>query len=150
MFMFSNINNLHIVLLVTLMFAAIGCVKQNNNPMNDGSHKLLYESLDNDDIIWGANHFGITPDLVMNYQKRIEDSELYSNEILLKALFDEDKWIAAHVMLTFKLMNKESIPFDGSHWNGLKVDLFADGTVIIDKDQRVKIEQYWFEKLKIR
>ena len=149
MIMFSNINNICIVLLVTLMFAPIGCVKQNNDFMNDESLKLLYESLDNDNIIWDHNYAGMMPISILgNYKKWEKDSKLYSNELLLKALFDKNKWIAAHVMLTIKLMEKESIPLDGSHWNGLKVRLLGGGAVIIDKDQRVKIQKYWVEKLK--
>jgi hypothetical protein len=59
---------------------------------------------------------------------------------LIQALGDEKHFVAAHVLLTqLTGVTFESAPT----WNGLAVDIGADGAVTIDPAQRASLKQRW-------
>jgi hypothetical protein len=84
---------------------------------------------------------------------------------LVKALEDKNRYIAAHTLLTLLTgysielptggidpLTGEALP--GSHFgekfNGLRVDIFADGRVVIPENQQGKLILKWGEWRKLK
>ena len=67
------------------------------------------------------------------------DAEAVITE-LITALSDVNRFVAAHVLLT-SLSHVEYSAFPS--WNGLQVDIQADGNAIIDSEQRHELARRW-------
>jgi hypothetical protein len=67
---------------------------------------------------------------------------------LLEALDDPNRWVAAHVLLTMRHTEHyaASKSIEG-RWNGLAVELMADGSSHIDEKQQAAIRTFWRSRL---
>jgi hypothetical protein len=63
---------------------------------------------------------------------------------LIAALGDESRFVAAHVLLT--QLQRGSHPVSAAEWNHLRVELHADGRVVIPSGQREQIQKLWTQK----
>ena len=93
----------------------------------------------NHHIKWDGNYFGLTPFIISPKMNELVDNKEMTPH-LIEALKDHEKFIAAHVLLTFlyKLRYK-TFP----EWNGLSVNVKQDGTIEIDHKQRKELYRRW-------
>jgi hypothetical protein len=98
------------------------------------------EELSNADVEWEADFVGRAPTLTGEAARRLAELGEQAIPELLRALSDPGRFAAAHVLLT-RLSGVEYQAYP--EWNGLKVDIAADGTVTIDPDQRLDLAKRW-------
>ncbi|WP_394825662.1 hypothetical protein [Pendulispora albinea] len=96
-------------------------------------------ALSNHHVIWDGNSFGLTPTLTAEAAKSLSE---WGDALpaLVAALSDPDRFVAAHVLLT-QLSGVEHGTFP--LWNGLAVELRADGTTVIHPEQRFELARRW-------
>jgi|KBSMisStandDraft_5_1062788.scaffolds.fasta_scaffold2285425_1 hypothetical protein len=95
--------------------------------------------LNNDAVRWSGTRFGLLPTLSQEAEAIVSEGEAVV-PTLLNALADADRFVSAHVLLT-KISGVEYETFPS--WNGLEVDIAADGTVTIDSEQRFELARRW-------
>ena len=97
--------------------------------------------LSNSDVEWHGTAEGLNAALATARAKRLAkaDAEAVITE-LITALSDVNRFVAAHVLLT-SLSHVEYSAFPS--WNGLQVDIQADGHAIIDSEQRHELARRW-------
>jgi hypothetical protein len=108
-----------------------------------GSLAFEVASLRNSDVEWDGNYFGLWPQAATARAKRIEAAGVDAIPHLRRALRDPERYVAAHVLLCH--VSNRPFQFSASEYNGLAVELFADGRVQIP-DQRAKIVKIWSQK----
>ncbi len=107
-----------------------------------GSPLLLVSSLRNNQIEWTGNIAGlwpspgIVPRLVLLRGNACRPH-------LVRALADPSRFAAAHVCLSFLDDGRST---GGSHFNGLAVDLWADGRTVIPPSQKTTLIARWSPK----
>ena len=99
--------------------------------------------LTNDDVAWNGNFLGLQPTIKGSTAKQLLSLGGQASPALRKALSEPGKFAAAHVLLT--QIEKKEYQISASHWNNLKVDLHADGTVDLHPEQIGKIKALWEE-----
>lgn len=118
---------------------AAGCAQE---AMNDGDDPLaLVRELRNSDVRWDGTPFGLMPAVEGDAAKRLMSLGEPAAPVLREALDGPDKFAAAHVLLTF--IEKTQWELSSSHWNGLRVDLYADGTTDLHPEQINEIVAMW-------
>jgi hypothetical protein len=100
----------------------------------------LVEEITNTDVKWNGNYVGLSPILTNDAAKRLIELGEQAIPSVLVALSDPDKFVTAHVILT-QVSKVEYQAFPA--WNGLVVDVAADGSVNIDPDQRLDLVRRW-------
>jgi len=98
-------------------------------------------ALRNTDVSWNGTWLGLWPDL-SDRAARLQASGAAVIPLLREALQDEEQYVAAHVLLTW--LTNEPFCLSGSRYNGLSVELYADGRTVIF-DQRTSIQRLWNE-----
>jgi hypothetical protein len=75
----------------------------------------------------------------------LQDIQEDINPLLIDALVIKDKFVAAHVLLTFRT----SLPFaaKAGDWNGLKVEIGENGIASFDGNNLQELQEYWRGKL---
>ncbi|GAA1857149.1 hypothetical protein [Myceligenerans crystallogenes] len=87
-------------------------------------------------VTWSAHAFGLTPALPA-VDDTLRQADVGS---LLGLLDDPDRFVTGHVLLTWASgVRHEAFPT----WNGLAVDIRADGSVDIDPAQREDLRRRW-------
>lgn len=100
----------------------------------------LVEGLSNADIVWDATLAGLTPTLGSPGSGRLLQLGRPAARRLVAAMSDPDRFVAAHVILTLASgMPTSTFP----DWNGLVVEIDADGQVRIDPEQRFAMARRW-------
>lgn len=100
----------------------------------------LIQNISNDDIRWDANFAGLAPTVTGDAATHLPEIGENAVAELLIALSDPEKFVSAHVLLTQMTgMEHEVFPT----WNGLTVDIQADGTVDIPSGQRSVLANRW-------
>ena len=107
--------------------------------------------ISNNGIKWDGTDVGLWPWIVGADEQWLLDTPLDPKCLLLQALDDPGKWVAAHVLLTkrWSLETGKSFSLGVEAYNGLRVMLFGDGSVQIDPSQRPKIRKQWLDALKV-
>ncbi|MBI5656239.1 MAG: hypothetical protein HZC44_05230 [Geobacter sp.] len=102
--------------------------------------KLSVAGLSNADVRWHGTRAGFTPE--MTGEKAMAVAGMGDQVVpqLLALLDDEQAFIAAHVLLT-RISGVEYQPFP--LWNGLALNIAADGTVTVDPAQRFVLARRW-------
>jgi hypothetical protein len=95
--------------------------------------------LSNNQVSWEGSPIGLAPTLTGDAAQKLAEKR-EAIPALVAALSDPDRFVAAHVLLT-RLSGVEHSAFPA--WNGLAVDLRADGTVDIDPAQRFTLARRW-------
>ncbi len=100
----------------------------------------LINKLSNADIQWDADFVGLSPTLKGNTAKRLMELGDQAISDLVEVLSDPGKFVTAHVILTqLSRVDYQTCPA----WNGLVVDIAADGSTNIDPDQRLNLARRW-------
>lgn len=147
------------VILVLASFAACALEK----PLKDTSRLEL--SISNSDVRWDGSYVGLLPQF-SGAAKEILDNRAVDFKELVKALGDKRRFIAAHALLTMLTGHVIESPTGGgidpvtgnilsgtefgAKFNGLRVDLFADGRVVIPENQQAGLIKKWNESLRRR
>lgn len=93
----------------------------------------------NDSVAWDGTRIGLIARLAEEAERLTEGGEA-SMDMLFDALDDPERFVTAHVLLTrITGITFEAFP----DWNGLSVELTADGQVRIDPDQRHNLARRW-------
>ena len=129
--------------LITLMLVnLIGCASRKTSE----NRSALVENIRNSDIRWGGNIVGLDPH-VSGVSKQILDDPKPHFADLIKALKDEQRFVAAHVLLS---MRSGPFKLSAEQFNGLWVELLANGTVVIPPNQQANLIEKWNEWLKAK
>src|SRR5580765_1977320 len=75
----------------------------------------------NSDIRWDGTYLGLQPRIIGASAKVLREPASTVQVSLIAALGDENRFVAAHVLLC--KINKVISPIDASTWNGLRVEL---------------------------
>jgi len=101
----------------------------------------LVAMLTNSDVKWDGNTLGLSPSIEGKPARQLLGLGRKASPVLRKALSDPGKFAAAHVLLT--RIETTEYKVSASHWNKLKVDLNADGTVNLHPEQIDNIKTMW-------
>lgn len=91
-------------------------------------------------VVWEGTDLGLLP--VLTAEDEAAAAELDDGDVpaLLHALDDADTFVKAHVLLTRVTgVLSETSPT----WNGLAVDIAADGSAHVDPAQRSVVAERW-------
>ncbi len=96
-------------------------------------------------MIWDGNFAGLMPKTLNKATLALRDSQEPIEPLLLQALLDKDRYVAAHVLLTFRTRGNYSISADS--WNGLQVQLIANQDTTYEGNDLEALHQQWTESL---
>jgi hypothetical protein len=96
-------------------------------------------TLANDDVTWDANALGLAPRVMSESARHLLDQGEAAIPALLDALDDPTKFVLSHVLLTLAT----GVRYDLNPWNGLDVDMRADGSARIDPSQQTVLARRW-------
>jgi hypothetical protein len=99
----------------------------------------LIERLNNADIRWDGTFIGLVPTIVSDPARQLVASGEIAIPHLVRALEDESKFVAAHVLLTLL----SAVEYHTTPWNGLDVDLSTDSQARFDVRQRFELARRW-------
>lgn len=99
----------------------------------------LVDRLSNAGVRWDGTYFGLVPTIESDAARQLLASGALAIPQLVDALEDESRFVAAHVLLTML----SGVEHQTAPWNGLDVDLSADGEVRIDPRQRFELARRW-------
>jgi len=129
------------VMLLTLLL--ITSCQSKVSPVSKDTQQLIL-NMRNSDVQWDGTFIGLLPNFqgpTLALQKIDEPIE----PLLVAALLDEERYVAAHVLLTDR--TNGSWTDTAEYWNGLRVHLYADGSVSYEGNDRNELHQYWIKKL---
>lgn len=95
--------------------------------------------LHNDNVKWDGTYVGLLPSLAGVQLSSFMAAGDAAIPLLIEALHDPNQFVAAHVLLT----QLSGVVHATAPWNGLCVELNANGTVQIDTDQRFDLARRW-------
>lgn len=103
--------------------------------------------ISNGGIRWDGNDIGVWPWIEGANEQWVLNTPLDPKPLLLDALEDPKRWVAAHVLLTkrWSLETGQSYKCGAEAYNDLRVSLFADGSVTIEASEQAKIRKKWHD-----
>lgn len=126
----------HFFVVALALFLA-GCVGQQTH---DDAF-LLVSKINNADVQWDGNLFGLKPTLTGPTQKLAIRHDNKTIPVLMDALKDENRFVAAHVLLSgFSGFSGQG---DEAFWNGLHITLLPNGQVSIHAGQQAALLRQW-------
>ncbi len=152
-----NKSTLRILVLILLAIVIVGIFAMisnrgkfnvtvsSGNRMSQETLQLLND-MKNDDVIWSGTYVGLLPTELTGASLLLLDVQEDINPLLIDALVDEDKFVAAHVLLTSRTSILIAAPRRGQ-WNGLSVELDSETGVSFDGNNLFELQKYWREKL---
>jgi hypothetical protein len=134
------------ILLVQLLISSCQLSMDNrqSDPVSEDTKQLIL-NMRNEDVIWDGNFVGLMPKTLNGATLALRDSKEPIESLLLEALLDENRYVAAHVLLTLRTGGNYSISADG--WNGLKVQLTAGKGTTYEGNDLEALYQRWIESL---
>ena len=135
-------NLIHWVILALLI-----CACRRDGPAdNSDAKKPAVESaaaIQNDDVKWDGTYTGLVPSLFGASKALRRRTNEQTMALLIDALADKNRYIAAHVLLT-ELSGKRYQTGPNS-WNDLHVSLASDGSVRIPEGEQAFLIRKWSE-----
>ena len=107
------------------------------------SAQALVDRLKNSDIRWDGTLIGLFPRITGEEAHELLALGEEAVPPLIDALDDESKFVAAHVLLT--LLSDDE--YETSPWNGLEIELGADGEPRVDPARRFELAKRWRARL---
>lgn len=95
----------------------------------------------NDDVKWDGTFLGLRPTLGGVSGLLEKHGTKRSIPFLIEALKNKEQFVAAHVILTW--LSGKKFVVDGGSWEGLHVEVYADGTVKIDERDQASLIKKW-------
>lgn len=114
-------------------------------PHESISARSAIAAMSNRDISWNGDYLGLEPHVSGNAAQYLLKAGPEATPLLLKALHDPSKYVAAHVILT--LRNTEALRPSASEWNDLSIELRPDRTVRYDVRQMATLQELWARRL---
>lgn len=105
---------------------------------------VLVFRLSNDDIHWDGTYSGLMPVSFGWPARLILLRGRGCVPRLVRALDDDSRFAAAHVLLSYLLQSSRFL--SGGDWDHLHVDLTADGRTVISTSQKAELKQLWRER----
>jgi hypothetical protein len=133
---------LRVALVVVVLLGVIGAalIIHREDCALDQQPAVLVRCIRNEDVKWDASRVGLLPQISGATAALLETKENIE-PMLLVALQDKDKFVAAHVLLSLR---SPSFPIGGHEaWNGLNVVLFADGRVSYEGNDLTALYKRW-------
>jgi hypothetical protein len=115
----------------------LGCAHH----QRDASSNTLTEKISNADIHWDGNIAGLWPTITGPSKDLLTNSDPRVVRALIGLLTDQNRYIAAHVLLTH--ISEEQFEFTPGHWNGLRVEILADNVIIVRAGQQTRLIEKW-------
>jgi hypothetical protein len=146
--------DIDVVLVLSLLFTVTHCdgahertepeqrtmTKSNSSePAGSADVARMIEHLDNADIRWDGTLVGPVPTIVSDSARLLLAAGDVAIPQLVRALEDESKFVAAHVLLTLL----SAVEYPATPWNGLEVDISPDGQARFDGSQRFELARRW-------
>jgi hypothetical protein len=120
-------------------------ILENSEPISDDKVLDLVLCIRNEDIRWSYTYFGLFPVNTSGATRQLNGTEKEIDSMLLDLLEDEDRYVAAHVLLTFR--SQERFELGTREWNGLYVQL-GDGDIIsYEGNNLAALQRYWRGKV---
>ena len=101
--------------------------------------------ISNADVAWDGTDLGIMPKVTRQGVLDVLASPDCSAPFLVDALLDPNRYVVAHVLLTD--LSNEPWGGDGGAWNGLHVQLYADGRTTFEGNDRQQLHTIWLHQL---
>ena len=155
----KTISRFLILFLLVILIAGIYALKKEiieRNTANIPEYQIsnstlhLLGSMNNDDVTWSGDYIGIYPIEMTGATLLLRDVPEEINPLLIEALLDKDKFIAAHVLLTYRITPTQFpalVPRSVNEWNSLIIQSDANGVLFFDINNMRKLQKYWHEKL---
>lgn len=99
----------------------------------------LVDQISNADIRWNGTFYGLVPTIVSDAARQLLASGAVAIPQLICALEDDSRFVAVHVLLTML----SGVEYHTAPWNGLEIELSAEGEVRIDVRQRFELARRW-------
>jgi hypothetical protein len=96
------------------------------------------------DVSWHGTDLGLMPQMSEADERLAHELDEGDIPVLLDALDRDETFVKAHVLMT-RLTGVEHETFPT--WNGLAVDIGADGSTSVDPSQRPAIADRWRGRL---
>lgn len=103
--------------------------------------RTLVGKIRNEHIKWETDPFGLYVSGMGEAEQQLLRNGPACRPLLVAALADESKYVAAHVLLT--QLSSTNYPTSFYDWNHLRVNLYEDGRVEIPKGQRLILQRLW-------
>ncbi len=132
-----------IIFGTSLMAEKMSLFHFSRNRVSQHTQELI-DNMRNDDVVWRGDFVGIRPREILGATSELQKSTEDITPLLIDALLDENRFVVAHVLLTWRMPT--SYPLSGSEWNGLKVQLHSDGKVTFTGNNLAALHEYWVEK----
>jgi hypothetical protein len=100
----------------------------------------LVMNMRNEDVIWGGTFAGIIPIELVGPTLELRDVSEDINFLLVKALGDPSRFVAAHVLLTFRTSIIDQV--GASQWNGLKVQQWSNGETSFEGNNLMELQVF--------
>jgi len=107
-------------------------------PSDPATIARLVDQLSNADIRWDGTYVGLVPTILSDAGRRLLEIGDGAIPQLLGALEDENRFVAAHMLLT----TLSGVEYHTEPWNGLAIEL-ADGNAHVDPRQRFELARRW-------
>jgi len=92
------------------------------------------------DVSWDGTDLGLLPQMSAEDERLVHELDEGDIPALVDALNRPQTFVKAHVLLTrLTGVERETFPT----WNGLAVDIAADGSIHVDPSQRPAIVERW-------
>lgn len=132
------------ILSILVISKRINLLPSSENQISE-STLLLISNIKNEDVIWSGTVIGLIPKLT-GATLELKDTEENINPLLVDILLDENKFVAAHVLLT--LRTSGPYPIGAAEWNGLKIQLQSNGKATFEGNNLIELQKYWKERLR--
>ena len=131
----NHFRSIPFILLCGFLF--LGCAhQQQKDPSQNPTHRIS-----NADIQWDGNIAGLSPTITGPSKSFLTESNSAIIRALIELLTDENRYIAAHVLLTH--LAHEQFEFTANHWNDLRVEIMADNRIVIPSNQQPRLIKKW-------
>ena len=120
-------------------------ILQNSGPISDDKMLDLVLCIRNEDIRWSYTYFGLFPVNTSGATRQLQGTDIEIDSLLLDLLEDEDRYVAAHVLLTFR--SQERFELGTQEWNGLYVQLGDGAVVSYEGNNLAALQRYWRGKV---
>lgn len=113
--------------------------------------RQLLRDMHNDDVEWHGTYTGLLPRLVGEPSLELLNTEERIEPLLVEALLEEERFVAAHVLLTMRVSAATGSLYEISAegWNDLRVQLFADGSVSYVENDLEALHRRWVDEFEL-
>ncbi len=130
------------VILLALLLVN-GCQFQVDLVSKDTKELIL--NMHNSDVKWNDSLFVFVPEF-NGPTRALHSIDEPIEPLLVEALLDEERYVAAHVLLTMRT-ERGPVSAEPENWNGLQMQLLPDGVITYEGNDLESLHQQWIEKL---